>query len=114
MPCYEYFRPLMLDTTLISLLARRALNIGKQSRTAALALLIYEHIITIEDEVDLIWLRRKSWVTYLYHFNRWLPALWLTFDMIRQSPTKVVSSKLCHLHVVQQYHCTPYDHLCSK
>lgn len=71
----------MLYTTLISLSARRALIIGKQSRTAALGLLIYEHIITIEDEIDLIWLKRKSWVTYLYHFNRWLPVLWLTFDL---------------------------------
>ncbi|KAG1753211.1 hypothetical protein EDB19DRAFT_816350 [Suillus lakei] len=81
MSCYGYLQPFMLDTTLISLAARRALNIGKQSRAAALGLLIYEHIITIEDEIDLIWLRRKSWVTYLYHFNRWLPALWLTCDM---------------------------------
>lgn len=85
----------MLYTTLISLSARRALIIGKQSRTAALGLLIYEHIITIEDEIDLIWLKRKSWVTYLYHFNRWLPVLWLTFDLIRQTPYQVVSSKTC-------------------
>ncbi|KIK42839.1 hypothetical protein CY34DRAFT_82912 [Suillus luteus UH-Slu-Lm8-n1] len=66
--------------------------IGKQSRAAALGLLIYEHIITIEDEIDLIWLKRKSWVTYLYHFNRWLPALWLTFDLmhsLRPFPFKV-------------------------
>ncbi|KAG2151740.1 hypothetical protein BD769DRAFT_2914 [Suillus cothurnatus] len=80
MSCYGYLQPFMLDTTFISLSARQALNIGKQSRIAALGLLIYEHIITIEDEIDLIWLKRKSWVTYLYHFNRWLPALWLTFD----------------------------------
>ncbi|KAG1902859.1 uncharacterized protein F5891DRAFT_131581 [Suillus fuscotomentosus] len=84
----------MLDTTLISLSARRALNIGKQSRAAALGLLIYEHIITIEDEIDLIWLKKKSWVTCLYHFNRWLPAVWLTFDMIQQNPYNAISSKV--------------------
>ncbi|KAG2053432.1 hypothetical protein BDR06DRAFT_456708 [Suillus hirtellus] len=71
----------------------RSVNIGKQSRAAALGLLIYEHIITIEDEIDLIWLKKKSWVTCLYHFNRWLPAVWLTFDMIQQNPYNAISSK---------------------
>ncbi|KAG1894054.1 uncharacterized protein F5891DRAFT_1195609 [Suillus fuscotomentosus] len=74
----------MLDPALISLSAWKALNMGKQSRAAALGLLIYEYVITIEDEIDLIWLKKKSWVTILYHFNRWLPALWLTFDISEQ------------------------------
>ncbi|KAG1739880.1 uncharacterized protein EDB91DRAFT_1134250 [Suillus paluster] len=95
MACQDFFQPFMLDTIVISQSARRALNIGKQSQAGALGLLIYEHIITIEDEVDLIWMKRTSWVTYLYHFNRWLPASWLIFDIIQLSPTNVASSKTC-------------------
>ncbi|KAG1861693.1 hypothetical protein F4604DRAFT_1098321 [Suillus subluteus] len=97
MSCYGYFQPSMLDTTFISLSARQALNIGKQSRAAALGLLIYEHIITIEDEIDLVWLKRKSWVTCLYHFNRWLPALWLTFDAIFWTPALILEPIICIL-----------------
>ncbi|KIJ70372.1 hypothetical protein HYDPIDRAFT_105084 [Hydnomerulius pinastri MD-312] len=83
----------------VPLSARYALNIGKQSRAGALGVLIYERLIVIQEEVDLVWTKRRSWVTYLYIFNGWLALLWLTFDIIPLTPSGVVSSNV-RLHVL--------------
>ncbi|KAG1793301.1 uncharacterized protein HD556DRAFT_1479403 [Suillus plorans] len=91
------------------------LNIGKQSRAAALGLLIYEHIITFEDEIDLIWLKKKSWVTYLYHFNvHYTNALWRTAGFQSYGSRSTQHSKYNKANM-KQYHpsCVTYM-LCNN
>ncbi|KAH7888115.1 hypothetical protein F5I97DRAFT_2014472 [Phlebopus sp. FC_14] len=72
-----------MSTPLVPISDQYALNIGKQSRAGAVGLLIYERCIVLEDEVDLVWTKRKSWVTYLYFFNAWVGLIWLLFVLSR-------------------------------
>ncbi|KAL4075106.1 hypothetical protein V8B97DRAFT_1539070 [Scleroderma yunnanense] len=66
------------------------LYMGRLSRTAALSLLIYERFLILEDEVDLLWCKRKRWVTFLYCLISWLGIVWITIRMI--DPDKASST----------------------
>ncbi|TBU52832.1 hypothetical protein BD310DRAFT_831342 [Dichomitus squalens] len=55
-----------------------ALDIGKESRAGALALLVYDHLVTLDLEAELVWTQSKrSRVVWLYIFNRFFPLVWL-------------------------------------
>ncbi|TBU21660.1 hypothetical protein BD311DRAFT_812126 [Dichomitus squalens] len=59
-----------------------ALAIGKQSRAGALGLLIYDYLLTLDLEVDVLWRQRKrSRLCWLYFFNRLFPLIWLVLDL---------------------------------
>ncbi|KAK7695158.1 hypothetical protein QCA50_002348 [Cerrena zonata] len=71
-----------------------ALDIGKRSRAAAMGLLFYDHVITFDREVNLIWSKPKNWPPFLlYLFNRFFALLYLIFDSIPLTPSGVVSSR---------------------
>lgn len=46
--------------------AYQILYVGRKASIAALAVLIYEKFIILEEEIDLVWCKRRSWVTVLY------------------------------------------------
>ncbi|KAI0264141.1 hypothetical protein BC834DRAFT_883779 [Gloeopeniophorella convolvens] len=74
----------------------RALDIGKQSRAGALGLIAYDHFISIDAEVEVVWKQKKrSWSTWLYIFNRFFPLIWLSLDTVPFAPGGIVSSKVC-------------------
>ncbi|EMD37433.1 hypothetical protein CERSUDRAFT_65109 [Gelatoporia subvermispora B] len=43
---------------------------------ATSVLVFYDHIMTLPREIDLIWGRKWSSVTILFHFNRWAIFVW--------------------------------------
>lgn len=80
---------------------RRALNIGKQSRAGALGLLAYDHFITLDREIELIWRQDKNRQGFwLFVFNRFFPLLWLIFDTIPLARSGIVSSKICIIYLM--------------
>ncbi|KAF9224378.1 hypothetical protein BS17DRAFT_779698 [Gyrodon lividus] len=90
----------MSDVVSVPISVQLALNIGKQSRAGALGLLIYERLIVIQEEVDLVWTKKKGWVTYLYLFNGWLALLWLSFDIIPLFPGGLAPSNVCTIYLL--------------
>ncbi|KAI6154304.1 hypothetical protein EDD17DRAFT_1631989 [Pisolithus thermaeus] len=58
------------------------LYVGRMSNTAALTALVYE------DQIDLVWRKRKSWITGFHFFlgmpflaNSWIAPLWIAFQL---------------------------------
>ncbi|KAF9246844.1 hypothetical protein BU15DRAFT_69705 [Melanogaster broomeanus] len=84
----------MSDGVSVPYSVQLALDIGKQSRAGALGVLIYERLIVISDEVDLVYTKKKGWITYLYVFNGWLALLWLSFDIIPLFPDGIAPSNV--------------------
>ncbi|TBU37840.1 hypothetical protein BD309DRAFT_973131 [Dichomitus squalens] len=77
-----------------------ALDIGKESRAGALALLVYDHLVTLDLEAELVWTQSKrSRVIWLYIFNRFFPLVWLVLDMIPFTRSGVVSTKVCIIYL---------------
>ncbi|KAI6002541.1 hypothetical protein EDC04DRAFT_428252 [Pisolithus marmoratus] len=69
--------------------------VGRLSNTAALAVLIYEKFLILEEEIELVWCKRKSWITVLYFFNSWLAPLWIAFQIsvvVLEEPSAVTVS----------------------
>ncbi|KAG8907935.1 hypothetical protein FRB99_001443 [Tulasnella sp. 403] len=48
---------------------------------AGFVVLIYDHLLTFADEVELIWLKPMSLVTMLFLFNRYLVPLIIMVDL---------------------------------
>ncbi|CAL1694773.1 unnamed protein product [Somion occarium] len=72
-----------------------ALDIGKRSRAAAIGLLFYDHLVTLDLEVNLIWTQAKNWPAFLlFVFNRFFALTYLVFDSIPLTPSGVVSSRM--------------------
>ncbi|KAI0264143.1 hypothetical protein BC834DRAFT_970878 [Gloeopeniophorella convolvens] len=70
-------------------------NIGKQSRAGALGLLAYDHFISIDAEVEVVWQQRKgNWSTWLYIFNRFFPLIFLSLDTVPFAPGGIGSPKV--------------------
>ncbi|KAI0317213.1 hypothetical protein OF83DRAFT_1283573 [Amylostereum chailletii] len=73
----------------------QALDIGKQSRAGALGLLAYDHFITLDVEVEVVWKQSKRpWTFWLYVFNRFFPLIWLSLDLVPFAPSGITSSKM--------------------
>ncbi|TCD63508.1 hypothetical protein EIP91_005341 [Steccherinum ochraceum] len=73
-----------------------ALNMGKRSRMAAITLLGYDHLVTLDREVSLIWFARKdSLGFYLFVFNRFFSLAYLIYDSV-----PLTKSGLDHLKCV--------------
>ncbi|KAI0265945.1 hypothetical protein BC834DRAFT_877078 [Gloeopeniophorella convolvens] len=72
------------------------LDIGKQSHAGALGLIAYDHFISLDAEVEVVWKQKKrSWGTWLYIFNRFFPLIWLSLDTVPFAPGGIASSKVC-------------------
>ncbi|KIM33086.1 hypothetical protein M408DRAFT_62367 [Serendipita vermifera MAFF 305830] len=48
---------------------------------ATFALLIYDHLLTLPEEVKLVWLGRPSFVKALFLFNRYFVPLFIAIDL---------------------------------
>jgi len=78
-----------------------ALDIGKQSRCAAIALLVFDHLITLDLEIDLVWRHNKQRRTFfLYIFNRFFALVYLIFDSVSLTPSGEVPSKVCVIYLL--------------
>ncbi|CAL1694783.1 unnamed protein product [Somion occarium] len=67
----------------IPLVAINALDMGKRSRGAAMGLLFYDHMITLDLEISLVWSQsKKRPAFYLFIFNRFFAFFFLIFDSI--------------------------------
>ncbi|KAJ3484577.1 hypothetical protein NLI96_g5544 [Meripilus lineatus] len=72
-----------MQAIILPLSVREALNMGKRSRIAAIALLAYDHFLNLELEVDLIWKEKKTRPGFgLYIFNRIFALTYLIFDSV--------------------------------
>ncbi|KAJ3477647.1 hypothetical protein NLI96_g10320 [Meripilus lineatus] len=49
-----------MQAMVLPLSVRGALDMGKRSRIAAIALLVYDHLLSLGLEVDLIWKEKKT------------------------------------------------------
>ncbi|TFK67223.1 hypothetical protein BDN72DRAFT_843401 [Pluteus cervinus] len=47
-------------------------TLARRLRVAALAMLLYDYVLTWEQERRLFWKRRRSWVTVLFFWNRYI------------------------------------------
>lgn len=40
---------------------------------AAVAMFVYDYLLTLEMEIELVWRSKWNWIKYLYLFQRYLP-----------------------------------------
>ncbi|GJE99742.1 hypothetical protein PsYK624_160130 [Phanerochaete sordida] len=75
-----------------------ALAIGKRSRGAAIGLLFYDHLISLDREIPLVWKadKRRS-AFWLYIFNRFFAFVYYVWDCIPLNPSGTTTSKLCDI-----------------
>ncbi|GJE88264.1 hypothetical protein PsYK624_043470 [Phanerochaete sordida] len=85
-----------MDTTGgLSLSYVNALAIGKQSRGAAIGLLFYDHLISLDREIELVWATDKRRPAFwLYIFNRFFAFAYYIFDTIPLEPAGRTPSNL--------------------
>jgi len=60
----------------------RDINSTNYLGTASMALLLYDHLLTLDDEIQYIWRRRLSLITYLFLINRYLTPLGFIVNML--------------------------------
>ncbi|KAI0095194.1 hypothetical protein BDY19DRAFT_73491 [Irpex rosettiformis] len=78
-----------------------ALIIGKRFRTAAIALLVYDHLISLDREIELVWRKRKAHpVFFLYVFNRFFVLAYYIFDSVPLTYNGIVSTKICVFYLM--------------
>ncbi|GJE98857.1 hypothetical protein PsYK624_150940 [Phanerochaete sordida] len=88
----------MSTTSGLSLSYINALAIGKQSRGAAIGLLFYDHLISLDREIELVWTTDKRRPAFwLYIFNRFFALAYYIFDTIPITPAGRTPSNLCHI-----------------
>ncbi|OCH89519.1 hypothetical protein OBBRIDRAFT_794213 [Obba rivulosa] len=49
---------------------------------ATSTLVFYDHAITLNNEIELIWRRKFSSVTLLFHLTRWTTLLWAVATLL--------------------------------
>ncbi|OCH93368.1 hypothetical protein OBBRIDRAFT_724893, partial [Obba rivulosa] len=69
------------------------------------ALILADHVMTVHQEARVIWCRRFSGVTLLFHFNRWLTFVY-AFTSIMLLPILFSISDLLTLRVIIHDSCT--------
>ncbi|CAL1707160.1 unnamed protein product [Somion occarium] len=75
--------------------AMNALDMGKRSRGAAMGLLFYDHMITLDLEIPLVWkYSKRRPAFFLYLFNRFFAFAFLIFDTIPVTPNGILSSRV--------------------
>ncbi|OCH87918.1 hypothetical protein OBBRIDRAFT_836984 [Obba rivulosa] len=52
---------------------------------ASACLVFYDHFATLGREIDLMWNRRLSSVTLLFHFNRWATLIWVIVTLLESN-----------------------------
>ncbi|KZT38230.1 hypothetical protein SISSUDRAFT_1047339 [Sistotremastrum suecicum HHB10207 ss-3] len=72
-----------LNMSSISSFANR--NIGKQTRAAALTVLIYDWTLTLDREVKCFWVKKLSFPKVLYFVGRYIAIISEIFDITVQS-----------------------------
>jgi len=90
-----------MSTSQVPFPVLNSLDIGKESRTGAIALLVYDHLLNLDLEVELVWKHRKLRPGFfLYIFNRFFPLIYFIFDEIPLTPSGIVSSKVCIIYLM--------------
>lgn len=85
----------------LSLSYINALDVGKRSRCAAIGLLFYDHLISVDREVALLWQRDKSRPAFwLYLFNRLFPLAYYIWNAIPMTPSGRVGANMCIIYLM--------------
>ncbi|GJE98855.1 hypothetical protein PsYK624_150920 [Phanerochaete sordida] len=85
----------------LSLSYNTALAYGKRSRAAAIGLLFYDHLISLDREIPLVWMKdKKRPAFWLYIFNRFFAWLYYIWDCIPFFPPGLDTSKVCRIPYV--------------
>ncbi|KAF9786763.1 hypothetical protein BJ322DRAFT_673089 [Thelephora terrestris] len=76
---------------------------------AAGAILFYDYFLTLADEVKYVWSGKKSWVFWLFVFNRYFPMTWQLIALFTSLSSQVttemrkslvlLSYSVCRLHI---------------
>lgn len=77
-----------LDTSALRLMA------SKYFTYAFFTLLIYDHLLTLEEEVRIIWLGRPSFVKFLFLWNRYTSPLFIAIDIATLSGSFKLSDRV--------------------
>lgn len=78
-----------------------ALAIGKQSRGAAIGLLFYDHLISLDREIEFVWTGDKRRPAFwLYIFNRFFALAYYIFDTIPITPAGRTPSNICVIYLM--------------
>ncbi|KAG8949668.1 hypothetical protein FRC04_008414 [Tulasnella sp. 424] len=81
----------------VVLTAVKGLISSRYTGVAGYTILIYDHILTIPIEIELIWRKPKGFVTYAFLFNRYLVPLVIAVGIFQMSGgTRNVPSSFCH------------------
>ncbi|KAJ6450865.1 hypothetical protein C8R47DRAFT_1223406 [Mycena vitilis] len=81
--------------------ANRLLQLARDARLteylalASLTLIIFEWLISLRREIDMVWMRRKSPVKWLYVWNRYFAfaiTLFCTYVYLQETPSDTVST----------------------
>jgi hypothetical protein len=77
-----------LDTSALRLMA------SKYFTYAFFTLLIYDHLLTLEEEIRIIWLGRPSFVKFLFLWNRYTSPLFIAIDIATLSGAFKLSDRV--------------------
>ncbi|KAF8494543.1 hypothetical protein JB92DRAFT_2995765 [Gautieria morchelliformis] len=66
----------------------------RYSLLSSLCTLFYNHILTFDDEVNLIWNHQQSPVTILFLASRYITLLFVIFDILSVCPIWTVSRRV--------------------
>jgi len=73
---------------------------------AGFSMLIYDHLITIDNEVNLIWRKPKSVVTAIFLLNRYIPPCILIVDTYDKLSPTGHSAMFCKAWILLQSYLT--------
>lgn len=95
------FYRLEMSTLTLPVSFVEALAIGKESRTAAISLLFYDHIINLDREIHLVWMQdKKQPACWLYIFTRFFALAYYIFDAIPITPAGGTGTKICAIYLM--------------
>ncbi|CCO26165.1 hypothetical protein BN14_00182 [Rhizoctonia solani AG-1 IB] len=57
--------------------AAKDIFLTQQVTVAGLALMIWDHLVTLRSEIDLVWPAEFSWVKVLFLLNRYVPPVFI-------------------------------------
>ncbi|EMD40159.1 hypothetical protein CERSUDRAFT_92653 [Gelatoporia subvermispora B] len=69
--------------------------IGNCCTISAACLVVFEHIATLPQELELIWGRGFMSTILIFHANRWVVFAWAVVQLLHINPGVTISSRLC-------------------
>ncbi|KAF5311114.1 hypothetical protein D9619_007984 [Psilocybe cf. subviscida] len=90
------------DTEAI-LTAIRGVTAVKYADGAAVAMFVYDYILTLEMEIELVWKSKWNWIKYVYLFQRYLPFVDTVFLSVFIKSGNKGASECWHLYFADSF-----------